>query len=99
MKSRWMILVAFAVAVVLLAPIPARAFSVDYGCVISGSGCTPSGTDWGTFSIVDSGANDVLVSVTLSDSSWKLLGFGFNYDGTPVPGTFSFASGTSLTYS
>lgn len=97
MKRGWMILIVFAAAVVLLAPISARAFSYDFGCVISGSGCTPTGTDWGDFSIVNSSTNNVTVSVSV-DSGLKLLGFGFNYDGTPAPGTFTFAGGMNIDY-
>jgi hypothetical protein len=86
MKRGMMVLAVMAAAILSLAALPAHAavvtYSYDFGCVISGSGCAPSATDWGsiTFSGDELISGDVDIDVELSNSGWKLLEFGFNTD-------------------
>jgi hypothetical protein len=97
MKRGMIILAVLAVAVVSFAPIQAQAATYNLTCEIDSSGCTASGF-WGTISFTDAAAGDVTVAVTLADTDWRIQQFGFNYDGTPVPGTFSLTGVSGITY-
>jgi hypothetical protein len=98
MKRRTMIFAVMTAAAVFLAPVSSHAFTYDFTCVISGTGCAPSGMNFGSFSVTDAADGKVSVEVNLANTDWKLLQFGFNFEGPPAPGTFSFDGGTSITY-
>jgi hypothetical protein len=101
MKKGMMMLMVVAAAMVSFAPIQAGAFTYDLTTVINGDipYVHPS-IDWGDFSVTTgtgADAGKVIVSVTLSDASWRIQEFGFNYQGGPAPGTFAL-TGIDISY-